>query len=78
MRDPAALSRLLKKAHLRRWHAGALVAAYRKYASLGPARAALHLDFFEQPDKHGFFSILLDEGAGAETACASLVQDSTR
>ena len=41
--------RLLKKAHLRRWRAWALVAAYRKYASLGPSRAALHLDLFEQP-----------------------------
>jgi len=44
-----SLGRLLKKAHLRRWPARALVAAYLKYASLGPARAALHLDFFEQP-----------------------------
>jgi hypothetical protein len=35
-----------KKAHLRRWHAEALAAAYWQYASLGPARAALHLDLF--------------------------------
>ena len=42
-------NRLLKRAHLRRWHAGALGAAYRKYTSLGPARAALHLGPFEQP-----------------------------
>jgi hypothetical protein len=48
-------SRLLKKAHLRRWHAGALAAAYRKYASLGPARAALHLDLFEQPGRKQVF-----------------------
>jgi hypothetical protein len=46
-------SRLLKKAHLRRWHAWALAAAYRKYASLGPARAALHLDLFEQLPMNG-------------------------
>src|SRR5512145_2772021 len=29
-------TRLLKKVHLRRWLSRALVAAYRKYASLGP------------------------------------------
>jgi hypothetical protein len=52
-------SRLLKKAHLRRWRAWALVAAYRKYASLGPSRSALHLDLFEQPDPKRVFSILL-------------------
>jgi len=52
----------MKKAHLRRWRARALVAAYLEYASLGPSRAALpfgkltvpsevegHLDLFEQP-----------------------------
>jgi hypothetical protein len=44
-----ASNRLLKKAHLLRWHAWALAAAYLEYASLSPARAALHLDFFEQP-----------------------------
>jgi hypothetical protein len=37
-------SRLVKKAHLRRWRARALAAAYAEYASLGPSRAALHLD----------------------------------
>ena len=42
-------SRPLKRAHLRRWPARALVAAYLKYASLGPSRAALHLGPFEQP-----------------------------
>jgi hypothetical protein len=54
-------SRLLKKAHLRRWHAGALAAAYRKYAWTHlrwvprPARAALHLDLFEQPGRKQVF-----------------------
>jgi hypothetical protein len=36
-------------AHLRRWTAEALVAAYREYASLGLAPSAMHLDRFEQP-----------------------------
>ena len=49
-------SSLLKKAHLRRWLTRALVAAYRKYASLGPLRTALHLDLFEQPGKKRVFS----------------------
>ncbi len=44
------LSRLLKKAHLLRWPARALAAAYLEYASLGPSRAVLHLDLFEQPE----------------------------
>jgi len=39
----------LKTAHLRRCHAWTLVAAYLEYVSLGPSRAALHLDLFEQP-----------------------------
>jgi hypothetical protein len=43
--------RLLKKAHLRRWRARALAAAYLQYASLGPSLAALHLDLFEQPEQ---------------------------
>jgi len=55
----SSANRLLKKAHLQRWLARALAAAYRKYASLGPLRAALHLGLFEQPGKNGFFSILL-------------------
>ena len=42
-------SRLLKKAHLPRWRAQALVAAYLEYASLGLTLAALHLGLFEQP-----------------------------
>ncbi len=41
--------RLLKEAHLRRWCAWALTAAYAMYASLGPSRTGLHLDLFEQP-----------------------------
>jgi len=41
-------NRLLKRAHLRRWLAWALVAAYQEYASLGPSRVALHLGPFEQ------------------------------
>ena len=44
-------SRLLKKAHLLRWRARALTAAYLQYASLGPSLAALHLDLFEQPGR---------------------------
>ena len=40
---------MLKTAHLQRWLAPALAAAYLQYASLGPSRAALHLDRFEQP-----------------------------
>jgi len=40
---------LLKTAHLRRWPASPLAAAYLQYASLGRQRAALHLDRFEQP-----------------------------
>src|SRR5512134_2121005 len=47
--DRNSFSRLLKKAHLQRWPAWALVAAYLEYASLGPSRTALHLDLFEQP-----------------------------
>jgi hypothetical protein len=50
-RGPA--SRLLKKAHLRRWRARALVATYPVYASLGPSPAALHLHLFEQPAETG-------------------------
>ena len=46
-------NRLLKKIHLLRWNAQALVAAYLEYASLGTHprgyRSALHLDLFEQP-----------------------------
>ena len=38
-----------KTAHLLRWPARALVAAYLEYASLGPSRTALHLDRFERP-----------------------------
>ena len=48
-------SRLLEKAHLLRWHARALAAAYLEYASLGPPRAALHLDLFEQPERNRVF-----------------------
>ena len=43
--------RLLKKAHLLRWHTRALAAAYLEYASLGPSRAALHPDLFKQPGR---------------------------
>ena len=46
---------LLKKAHLRRWQARALAAAYPEYASLGPSHAALHLDLFEQPGQKRAF-----------------------
>jgi hypothetical protein len=52
-------SRLLKTDHLRRWLARALAAAYRKYASLGPLRVALHLGPFKQPGQKRVFSILL-------------------
>ena len=39
---------LLKKAHLLRWRARVLAAAYLEYASLDPSLAALHLDLLEQ------------------------------
>jgi len=49
----------MKKAHLLRWNAQALVAAYLEYASLGLPHSALHLDLFEQPvGESGFFSSL--------------------
>jgi hypothetical protein len=53
--------RLLKKAHLRRWRARALAAAYAEYASDPPSvgtpasPAALHLDLFEQPGRKWVF-----------------------
>jgi hypothetical protein len=50
--------RLLKKAHLLRWLAQALVAAYLEYASLGLTLAALHLSLFEQPERRRIVSIL--------------------
>jgi hypothetical protein len=50
--QPAGHRELLKKAHLLRWRARALAAAYPEYASLGPPPAALHLDLFEQPAGH--------------------------
>ena len=50
-RRSASRNRPLKKAHLRRWPARALAAAYLEYASLGPSRAALHLDLFERPGR---------------------------
>jgi hypothetical protein len=52
-------SRLLKKAHLRRWRARALTATYPAYVSFGASRAALHLDLFEQPAEERIFSIHL-------------------
>jgi len=52
--DPVS-NRLLKKAHLRRWNAQALVAAYLEYASLGLSHSALHLDLFEQPGRKRVF-----------------------
>jgi CheY-like chemotaxis protein len=54
-------SRLLEKAHLLRWHARALAAAYLEYAWTHlrwvprPPRAALHLDLFEQPERNRVF-----------------------
>jgi len=33
---------------------------YAEYAALGPSRAALQLDLFEQPEESGFFSNLLE------------------
>ena len=66
-------SRLLKKAHLRRWRARALPAAYPEYASFGASRAALHLDLFEQPAGHGFLDSLpwqaADEGSDVCPRC---------
>jgi hypothetical protein len=46
-----AISRLLKKAHLRRWRARAALRRTSKYASRLASRAALHLDLFEQPGR---------------------------
>jgi hypothetical protein len=57
-------SRLLKKAHLRRWRAPATLRRTRKYASRLGSRAALHLDLFEQPGKNKFFSSLLGRPSG--------------
>ena len=37
-----------------------VVATYIKYDSLLKTSGALHLGIFEQPDKNGFFSKLLD------------------
>ena len=54
-------NRLLKKAHVLRWRASALAAAYIEYAwtQLRRAprlrRAALHLDLFEQPGRKRVF-----------------------
>ena len=54
-------NRLLKKAHLRRWHARALAAAYPEYAWTHlrwvprPFRAALRLNLFEQPERKRVF-----------------------
>ncbi len=48
-------ARLLKKAHLLRWRASALAAAYQEYAWTHPrwipggSPSALHVDLFEQP-----------------------------
>jgi hypothetical protein len=39
--------------------ARALAAAYLEYASLGPTRAALHLDLLSSLGDNGFFSIPL-------------------
>jgi hypothetical protein len=49
---------LLKKAHLPRWPARTLVAAYQKYASLGLSHAALHLDLLSNLTGERLFSIL--------------------
>ncbi len=65
----AASGRLLKKAHLRRWRARALAAAYPEYASLGASRAALHLDLFEQPAQDRVF---LQALGGTLTAAGGL------
>jgi hypothetical protein len=51
-------SRPLKTAHLLRWAALALVAAYPQYASLGLAHPALHLDRFERPGGEAVFQQL--------------------
>ena len=49
----AGSSSSLKTAHLRRWPASPLAAAYLQYASLGLRHAALHLSLFEQPGESG-------------------------
>ena len=65
--------RLLKKAHLLRWPARALAAAYLEYASLGPSRAALHPDLFEQPGRKRVLQQLVNgtKAAGASIAPAA-------
>src|SRR5512147_3308353 len=40
-------------------HAWALVAAYLEYASLGPSRAAWHLDLFERPARARVSGVLI-------------------
>jgi hypothetical protein len=45
---------LLKKAHLLRWPASPLAAAYLQYASLGLRRAALLWTFLSRPGKTFF------------------------
>jgi len=59
-------SRLRKTAHLRRWMARALAAAYLKYASLDPPPSALHLDRFERPGSRWI------SGQAAERACGMI------
>ncbi len=53
-------NRLLKKAHLRRWNAQALAAAYLEYASLGLPRIPPCIwTFLSSLGENGFFSSLL-------------------
>ena len=60
-RGADAAYRPLKKAHLLRWHARALAAAYLEYAWTHlrwvprPPCAALRLDLFEQPERNRVF-----------------------
>jgi hypothetical protein len=58
--DGVVFSRLLKNAHLRRCPHPSSLRRTSKYASLLRISGALHLGIFEQSEKNGFFSKLLE------------------
>ena len=60
--------RLLKNAHLWRWRIRTFVAAYRKYASLGPLPSAWHLDLFEHSGQRRSFSTRCGTVGGCDTS----------
>jgi len=53
-------SRLLKNGHLRRFPHPSSLRRTAKYASFLRISRALHLTIFEQPEKDGFFSSLVE------------------